>query len=349
MASGALRPAQARVYPRSSSMRPQRSGATSCRPTASASTALTTVTTRRTTHHQDNSSQYGTWLNEERLEARPLRHGDVVKLARDVRREAEAEFALRFAARRMPTRRRRRPRRAGRRRWRGSDGRGWRRSRRVASFKTSLESKMAGRQITPSSTVRRVQRATGARKECGVAGGGRAGGAAPAAEAAAEADDVTDGCALAEGAQRVAQGCGVPLQSKPQGVRRVAHERRGLQGAGRDRAGAVVLDGGGAVDEAARQLARRQLGTAARGAPRVRGRARLWRDGGGRRAPLLPLALQAAGRGADDRPHHAGVRRPLGGGARRRDAHRRRRVRPRLLAHHAQYGLHNLQIAPVAR
>ena len=40
----------------------------------------------------DNSSQYGTWLNEERLTAaRPLKHGDVIKLARDVRREAEAE------------------------------------------------------------------------------------------------------------------------------------------------------------------------------------------------------------------------------------------------------------------
>ena len=39
----------------------------------------------------DNSSQYGTWLNEERLTAaRPLKHGDVVKLARDVRRETDA-------------------------------------------------------------------------------------------------------------------------------------------------------------------------------------------------------------------------------------------------------------------
>ena len=38
---------------------------------------------------EDNSSQYGTWLNEERLTAaRPLKHGDVIKLARDVRREA---------------------------------------------------------------------------------------------------------------------------------------------------------------------------------------------------------------------------------------------------------------------
>ena len=53
----------------------------------------------------DNSSQYGTWLNEERLTAaRPLKHGDVIKLARDVRREERAGEEL---GRRRPRRRRR--------------------------------------------------------------------------------------------------------------------------------------------------------------------------------------------------------------------------------------------------
>ena len=168
----------------------------------------------------DNSSQYGTWLNEERLTAaRPLKHGDVIKLARDVRREAEVEFAFTFccpadadAPAPPPT-----PRRAPTLARVPTDAEVAALAAEVASFKTSFESEH-GRppnhgELHSCAAYKEQRRARAARRTGGRSAASQEAVVAPAApapvaEAASEAasaktDDVTDGCALAEGAQRV--------------------------------------------------------------------------------------------------------------------------------------------------